>query len=410
MSGDSQDLAASARESWARRFRAELLDNILPFWMRHAVDHVNGGFYGTVTNDLRVLNDVPRSAVVCARILWTYATAQRLFPCEAYLQMARHAYDYLTHRFWDQEHGGVYWLIDAQGQPVNDRKHAYAQAFTIYALAEFYRATREPESLRLAQQLFGLLEAHTHDRVHGGNIEGCGRAWDQLADMRLGDQEPNCRKSMNTMLHVMEAYTNLARVWDAPTLRTALDGILRVHLDHIIDAQRGHLRLFFDDDWRALSGADTYGHEISYGHDIEASWLLVEAAEVLGDKELLRRSREAAVKIAETVLTEGQYSDGRLLAAPAGKDGADVEWWVPAEAVVGFYNAFQLSSQPRFADASRSNWDFIEAKLVDRVHGDWFKRLDRSGIPVATSPKVGPWECPYHHSRCCFEMLARLGA
>jgi mannobiose 2-epimerase len=397
-------------QDWAQRFEAELTGNILPFWMQHAVDHENGGFYGALSNDLKIDNQVPRSAILCARVLWTYATAQRLFPSGDHLKMARHAYDYLTQRFWDKEHGGVYWMLDAQGRPVNDRKHAYAQAFAVYALSEFYRATQEPESLRLAQQLFGLIETHTHDRVHGGNIEGCGRTWNQLADLRLSEKEPDCRKSMNTMLHVMEAYTNLLRVWDTPELRSTLDGILRVHLDHIIDLRSGHLRLFFDDEWRSVSGVETYGHEISYGHDIEASWLLVEAAEVLGDKELLRRSQAAALKIAETVLAEGQYRDGRLLAAPADEHGAEVEWWVPAEAVVGFYNAYQLSSQPRFAEASRSNWDFIEAKLVDRTHGDWYKRLDRAGVPIATSHKIGPWECPYHHSRCCFEMLARLKA
>jgi mannobiose 2-epimerase len=346
--------------------------------------------------------------VVCARVLWTYSAAHRLFPSDAHLQMAHHAYDYLTKRFWDQEFDGIYWLVDYQGRPVNDRKHVYAQAFSIYALSELYRATREPESLRRAQRLFELIQTHTYDRVHGGNIEGCGRAWNQLADMRLGDKEPDCRKSMNTLLHLMEGYANLARVWDAPELKAALRGLIEVHLERIIDLRRGHLRLFFDDEWRVISAADTYGHDISYGHDIEASWLLVEAAEVLGDKELLRRCQAAALKIAETVLAEGQCADGRLLAAPAGKEGADVEWWVPAEAVIGFYNAYQLSSQARFAEASLRNWDFIEAKLVDRTHGDWYKRLDRAGVPVESSNKIGPWECPYHHSRCCYEMLSRL--
>ena len=233
------------------------------------------------------------------------------------------------------------------------------------------------------------------------NVEGCGRAWNRLADMRLSDKEPDCRKSMNTMLHVMEAYTNLLRVWGAPEVRDALAGVIGVHLEHIVDLDTGHLRLFFDDAWRVLPGLDTYGDEVSYGHDIEASWLLVEAAQALADEDLLRRAQGAAVKIAETALVEG---------APAERPHAGIEWWVLAEAVVGFYNAYQLSARPRFADAARWNWDFIEVHLVDRVHGDWFKWLDEAGRPDATKPKVGPWECPYHHSRCCFEMLARLKA
>jgi len=401
-------LSASMRQGWTRRIEAELKGNILPFWMQHAVDKVNGGFYGALSNDLRVNNDVPRSAILCARILWTYSAAQRLFPSDAHLEMARHAFDYLTRRFWDQEHGGVYWMLNSQGQPLNDRKHAYVQAFAIYGLSEFYRATAEPESLRLAKQLFGLLEKHTHDRVHGGHIEGCGRSWNQPADMRLSEKEPDCRKSTNTMLHVMEAYSNLLRVWDAPELRDALAGLIAVHLEHIVDLDSGHLRLFFDDAWHEISGLDTYDHEVSYGHDIEASWLLVEAAEVLGDRELLRRSQAAAVRIATSALVEGQGRDGRLRATPAAHEQADVEWWVSAEAVVGFYNAYQLSSLARFADAARWNWDFIETYLVDRQHGDWFKWLNRNGQPDATKNKVGPWECPYHHSRCCFEMLRRL--
>ena len=193
-------------------FETELQGNILPFWMNHSLDRENGGFYGAITNDLQVVNSKERSAVLCARILWTFSAAYRTYKNAQYLQTARHAYDYLTRRFWDANYGGIYWSLDYQGNPVNDRKHTYAQSFAIYGLTEFYRATGEQEILRLAQELFRLIELHTFDAVNQGNLECRSREWQALDDMRLSDKDMNCAKSMNTLLHLIEAYTNLMRV------------------------------------------------------------------------------------------------------------------------------------------------------------------------------------------------------
>ncbi len=393
-------------QGFRQRLQTELLSNILPFWMKYVVDDVNGGFYGVVTNDLQARNDVARSVILCARILWTYAAAYRLFNEPAYRRMADHAYRYLTEVFWDKDYGGVYWSVDAAGRPVFDRKHSYAQAFAIYGLAEYHRATGDASSLRLAQELFGLLEAHGYDAVNGGYVEGCSRGWGALDDMRLSDIEPNCRKSMNTLLHNMEAYTNFRRVWDSDELKAKLRGLIRVFADHVIDPQTHHFRLFFDDAWASLSP------NVSFGHDIEGSWLLVEAAEVLGEKDLLAECRTLALKMAGAVYQQGRDHDGSLFneAAPAGIESFDRYWWVQAEAVVGFYNAYQLSGQDHFAEAAYRAWRYIEDYMVDRQHGEWFKMVERSGAPRLGPPKAGPWECPYHNSRMCFEMLARLGA
>ena len=386
------------------QLKEELTGNILPFWMAHSIDKVNGGFYGALTNDLEIHNEVPRSAILCARILWTYAAAYRKLGDKEYLDMARWAYDYLERVFLDPEYGGLYWSVDVTGKPVFDRKHHYAQAFAIYGLSEYYRAAREPKSLALAQTLFRLLEKHAYDPTFGGYIEGSSRKWEALADMRLSDRDLNCRKSMNTMLHVLEAYTNLLRVWEDDTLKRQHKALIETFQQHIVDHESGHFKLFFDDRWNSLLD------NVSFGHDIEGSWLLFEAAQVQGDLALMDKIRESSIQIAAAVYNDGLEPDGSLPyeAGPQGLVDSDKTWWVQAEAMLGFYNAYQLSGQQHFAQAASRSWDYIQNKLVDRIHGDWIKRLHRDGTPDNNNYKVGPWECPYHHSRACFEMIERL--
>lgn len=392
------------KKDLSRSMEQELTGNILPFWMDRTPDPVNGGFYGALTDDLTVHNEVPRSAVLYARILWTFSAAFRKYGKEEYLETARRAYRYLNRYFWDSEYGGVYWMVDYQGKAVNERKHSYAQAFMVYGLAEYSLASREPESLQQAVKLFNLLEEHAHDPVYGGYVEGCGRDWGALSDMRLSSLEPNCRKSMNTMLHMMEAYANLLRAWDDDRLRSRLGEMVEIFLEHIIDPQTNHFLLFFEDDWRPQES------RFSYGHDIEGSWLLVEACQVLKDKDLLDRVRSRSVAMAQAVYEQGLDEDGSLFyeGSPQGPEDTDKHWWVQAEAVVGFYNAYQLSGQEQYAKESERVWRYIQNKFVDRTYGDWYKVLNRAGIPYPSRWKAGPWECPYHHSRACLEMINRL--
>jgi cellobiose epimerase len=385
-------------------FKNELCGNILPFWMEKTIDKTNGGFYGALSNDLRIHNEVPRSAILCTRILWTYAAAYHAFKQEEYLQTAQYAYDTLLKSFWDAQYRGVYWDVDQRGQPVTERKHHYAQAFAIYSLCEYSLASGSAESLRYAQELFSLLEQHAYDPVHHGYIEGSRRDWSALEDMRLSDKDMNCRKSMNTMLHTLEAYTRLAQVWPQARVRAQLDNLVRTYLAHVIDPQSGHQRLFFDDQWRSLS--DT----VSYGHDIECSWLLWEAAQVLDDPLLTEQVKTASQRLAQGVLDEAVDKDGSLFQelSVRGKNGVDKEWWTQAEGVVGFYNAYQLTGKEEFAQAAANCWDFIRARLVDRQYGDWIKRVHPDGTLNQDSYKVGPWECPYHHARLCLQMMERL--
>jgi len=404
-----------------QHFENELRGNILPFWMQHTLDHENGGFYGAVTNDLRIRNQVERSAVLCSRILWTFSTAARLYGDESYLRTARWAFDDISGRFWDGQYRGVYWSIDRHGRPFNDRKHTYAQAFSIYGLSDYYRTTGEPKSLALAQQLYELIETHTFDPINGGNIECRARDWSALADMRLSKKEIISSKSMNTLLHLIEAYTALVKVWPDETLSGKLRELVYIFLDHVIDPHSAHQHLFFDDQWHSLS------EHISYGHDIETSWLLVEAAEVLNDSVLLARVHLKSIAMAQVVYDQALGSVGTILyeAAPGVHRDEVVpafvrdevvpapvldqtrHWWAHAEAVVGFTNAYQLSGQEHFAKAAGQVWDYIQAHFVDQQNGDWFKLLNPRGGPYLRHYKAGPWECPYHHARMCYEMIQR---
>lgn len=401
---------ATDGKSMREEILRELTENILPFWQCRMRDP-NGGFFGGANCDGIVDKAAPRSAVVNARILWTFATATRVLGA-SYGTTAEWAFEDLRTRFIDGEHGGLYWLVDAEGRPLSDRKQIYAQAFAIYAFSEYARATGNREALQLAIDLFRLIEKYAADRERGGYVEALGRSWGALADMRLSEKDLNSPKSMNTHLHIMEAYTNLLRIWRDPALVARQSALIDVTLDRIVDSRTGHFKLFFDMDWRSLND------HVSYGHDIEGSWLLVEAAEVLGNEALIARARAAAVMMAERTLAEGRDRDGSLYYEARG-DGslidANKHWWAQAEALVGFQNAFELTGNLAFKDAVRDVWAFIRDHVVDHAHGEWHAKLTPDGRPYTADEDgdaclAGPWKCPYHNARACFEMLGRLKA
>jgi mannobiose 2-epimerase len=391
--------------AYARRIEGELRENILPFWMQHAVDRLRGGFHGQISDDLTVDEGAPRGALLAARILWTYAAAYRRYGDAAYCEMADWAYEDLLARFWDKEYSGLYWAIDVDGQPINTRKQIYGQAFGIYSLAEYHLATGSETALEHAVTLFGDIEAHSYDARYGGYLEAFTRQWTLEEDLRLSEIDMNEAKSMNTHLHVMEAYTNLMRAWTSPELARKQRALLQVMMERIVSPATYHTLLFFDERW------DPQSDRISYGHDIEASWLLVEAAEVLNDKALLHAVQALAVRMAEVTLSEGLDEDGGLLyeADPCGVTDARKEWWPQAETVVGALNAYQLTSEPSYLEAALRSWDFIVGHLVDREHGEWFRSVSRDGEVDREAPKVSFWKGPYHNGRACMEAVDRLG-
>ena len=391
----------------SQRVSDQLFGHIMPFWCGPALDHEQGGWMGCLSNELKPDRTRPNGLIVNSRILERSPPFTAPGPKSSSNKWPAARWISCMNRFWDAPHGGAFWRLDDTGRVLDDSKKIYGQAFYIFALAEYHQAFGGNAALDRAIQLFELIERHAHDPGNGGYIEVCRRDWSEAgAEARLSDKDMNEKKSMNNHLHVLEAYTNLYRAWPEPRVAERLRELIQLFEQRILDARTLHFHHFFDETWRVRS--DTY----TFGHDIEGTWLLCEAAEVLGDTALLKRVQSVALRMAEVALREGVDTDGAL--SYEGKNGKVIdpgrECWPQAEAVVGFLNAFQLSGDAKFFAAARRVWDFIENRLVDRVHGEWFWRINVDGRPDLKLPKVSEWKGPYHGSRACLETLHRLRA
>ncbi|HEY8969817.1 MAG TPA: AGE family epimerase/isomerase [Puia sp.] len=392
-------------------FREELR-HILDYWARYAPDNEHKGFYGQLTNDNQVVPGAIKGAVLNARILWSFSAGYNLGMDPAggrkegssYLNMAGRALSYIMEHFIDKEYGGVYWSVTAGGEPADTKKQVYAIAFVIYGLAEYYRAQPMQEALDLAIRLYQDIETYSYDVQRGGYIEALTRDWQPIADLRLSEKDANEKKTMNTHLHILEAYTNLYRVWPEPALAERIGGLIRVFREHIVDARTGHLRLFFSEDWTVRSNI------ISYGHDIEAAWLLGEAAEVVGDAVLIREVQELSLRIA-LAAGEGLNADGSMRYEWDGREMVDERhWWVQAEAMVGFLYAALLTGEAHFYRKFKAVWEYTKQYIIDREKGEWFWGRLADGTIMGAPGKVGFWKCPYHNSRACIEVVRRLGS
>ena len=400
-------MSSNELKGFSQRASDQLFGHILPFWCGPALDNEQGGWMGWLSNDLKPDRTQPKGLIVNSRILWAFSAVHQARPDALFKQMAGRAFDFVMNHFWDVQLGGAFWRLDDTGRVLDDSKKIYGQAFYIYALAEYHRAFGVPVALARAIDLFELIERHAHDSKYSGYLEVRQRNWSEAdADARLSDKDMNEKKSMNNHLHLLEAYTNLYRAWKEPRVEQRLRELIALFEQHILDPRTLHLHHFFNEQWQVRS--DTY----TFGHDVEATWLLCEAAEVLGDAALLKRVQAVALRMAEVALREGIDADGAL--RYEGKGGkiidAGKECWPQAEAVIGFLNAFQLSGDEKYLNASLRAWDFIENHLVDRVHGEWFWRITPEGRVDPTLPKVSEWKGPYHGSRMCLETLRRLRA
>ncbi len=424
-----------------------LTTNILPYWIDRMVDPA-GGFYGRRDGHDRLDPSAPKGAILNARILWTFSSAYRMLGTPEYLTIATRAYDYIREHFIDREFGGTFWSLNPDGTPLDTKKQFYAIGFMIYGLSEYYRATGCEDALSLAYELFACIETHSRDRRESkeGYFEAATRDWQPIADMRLSDKDANASKTMNTHLHIIEGYTNLLRALkernaskgssvlsviddniDIAVVEEATVNLLRIFLDKIENPKTHHLTLFFNDDWEKLDDTE------SYGHDIEASWLLLETAQGIDDAALLAETLEHTRHIAFAGL-QGRCYDGSMVYErhANGHYDNDKHWWVQAEDVIGQLYLAAFHGMPEQLDRARQSWQYITDNLVD-PDGEWYwSRLAPENTPHTTDPvsaepvsaeadscdsnchgdninrrddKAGFWKCPYHNSRMCLESI-----
>lgn len=390
--------------------RNEVLDNleknILPYWMGKMVDNEHGGFYGRRDGNDQLDPSAPKGAILNARILWSFAAAYRVLRKPEYLEMALRARDEIIDKFYDQDNGGVFWSLDAEGKPLDTKKQFYAMGFAIYGLSELVRATGDEKAKEYALKLFHDIENHSRDREKNGYIEALTQDWQPIADMRLSDKDWNASKTMNTHLHIIEPYTNLLRTLKPGTneyaeVREATENLLDLFLTKF-EQPNGHLGLFFDDDWNRQDKI------ISYGHDIEASWLLLECAQVLGDAPAIKRALKHTEKIAIAAL-EGRCWDGSMVYERHGNGTYDNDkhWWVQAECIIGQVYLYCFHNHPEMLERAYQTWRYTADNIVDCDGGEW--HWSRKGTEVnRADDKAGFWKCPYHNSRMCLEVYERL--
>ena len=384
--------------------REVLENNILRFWIDRMQDNEHGGFYGRIDNNNVLYADADKGAILNARILWTFSAAYRVLGKSEYLKIATRAKRYFIDHFIDPEYGGVYWSLDYKGQPKDTKKQFYAIGFAIYGLSEYARATNDQEALEQAINLYRCVEEHALDKEYNGYIEAMTRNWQPIDDMRLSEYDANYPKSQNTHLHIIEPYANLYRVWPSKELEASLRNIIGIFTDRILNPETHHLDLFFEMDW--TRGA---GQLESYGHDIECSWLMHEAALVLGDQKVLNKV-EPIVQTVAKASEKGLNPDGSMIHEAnltAGTKDDDLHWWVQAEAVVGFYNIYQHFHDEAALEKALRCWQYIKENLIDYQHGEWYWSRHRDGSLNTVDDKAGFWKCPYHNGRMCLEIIER---
>jgi mannobiose 2-epimerase len=379
---------------------------IAQWWIDHAIDNENGGFYGEINVQGESVPNAAKGIILNTRILWFFSEAAIKFNNEHYAEIADRAYDYLIAKFDDAEHSGVYWQLNALGACTNSKKQVYAHAFAIYGLSAYYMLRKHPPALMKALAYFELIEKHAIDSKYGGYLEAFAKDWTALRDVRLSTKDQNSPKTMNTHIHILEAYTCLYRATKNKRVGHALRKLINVICTKILDVKSFHLRLFMDMNWQDVSTA------YSYGHDIECSWLIWDAVIALEDGTLSKQYAKTIVNMAEVCLQQsigdlGHVCDQYTFAD--NKKHLESFWWVQAESLVGFLNAFQLTGDAAFYEACVKIWAFIQEQHIDEAQGEWLwsaKRDDKPGrvkdinVPVY---KAGFWKGPYHNGRSMME-------
>lgn len=383
-----------------------LREKIFPFWMNRMVDHEHGGFYGWADNNGTIKSQASKGAVMNTRILWTFSAAYNMFNDQKYLDMANRSFQFMIDHFLDEKHGGIYWMLDYKGYPMESKKQIYAQAFAIYSFSEYFRASLNKDALEYTKDIFRLVEKHSFDPAHNGYFEAFSRQWEILEDLRLSNKDINEKKTLNTHLHILEAYSRLLTIIHDDFLMERLVNLIDLFINRFISPVNNHLVMFYDECWNPKS------NKCSYGHDIEASWLLTEASEATGSKLLMEECRLSSVKMAETILNNGRADDGSIY-NEINEDNMlddDRHWWPQAEGMVGFLNAYQHTGDEKFVDAVLKLWEFIKKYMVHPELGEWYFRVNNKYEPAPDEEFAGPWKGPYHNGRMCMELIRRITA
>lgn len=398
-------------------FQKELHTNILSFWMKYGIDKSGKGFYGAADLQGNPIPDAPKSCVLNARILWTFAQAAIQFDNEIYAEIADRAFQVLQNDFADKKYGGYFMSIDSRNQPLETIKHTYAQAFVLYSLSKYCELRNTPNNKNLMTEYFYFLEEKTKATDKPGYFEAFTREWRPYGENRMADN--NEPRSMNTHLHIMEAYAAFYKVSGNMLAGKRLKELLQLFIEKIIRPS-GHLGIFFDEDFRE---AESSKGICSFGHDIEASWLLWEAAEILNDPEIVSQMKPLSVKMLDAVDRVGVDKDGGLFLEST-RFGSHLRtnkhWWPQAETLVAFMNGLELTSDVKYWEKLKLSWDFVDKHVIDHENGEWFTKVNRLGVPYLVEPdndpspyyrndwKIDPWKCPYHNGRAMMELIARM--
>lgn len=387
-------------EKFYQEVERELNEHILPFWMK-LKDKQNGGFYGEVDVDLTLNKQADKGGIATARFLWTFSAAYRITHNSLYLEYADHLYDFLINKLYDYDNLGLYWSVDYQGNPKDTRKHVYVQSFGIYALSEYYRVTKNEAALNLAMELFRLIEEKGFSKATNAYMEEFDKKWTLVPNEMLSENNVLADITMNTHIHVLEAYTNLYKAWPNQYLKERLVSLLDVHYKYIYNHETSYLDVFFDNKWDSILDIQ------SFGHDIEASWLINAAMDVIGVKN--EDYSKMITDIAYNILNNALQDDGSLMNERVnGKVDTTRIWWVQAETIVGFYNAFEKTKDRKFLEAVKGLWNYIKENIVDkRPNSEWYWSVDEFGNP--STKNIGdPWKASYHNSRFCLELIERV--
>ena len=379
------------------------LDNILGYWSKQTIDKKNDGFIGQIDCNEFKNFEAEKGSVLNARILWSFSAAYSITKNEDHKRLAKEAFEYIINHFYDTEFGGIFWSIHPDKTPKDTKNQIYALAFTIYGMSEYYAISKDEKALEFTISLYKKIQEYSYDPINKGYFEAFTRDWQPIEDLRLSDKDANEKKTMNTHLHIVEGYANLYKVWKDDILKKDIIELLEVIETYFINKKTGHLKLFFNENWIEKPDA------ISYGHDIEAAWLLLQCAEITENAALIKRYKKYAILLTDATFEGIDPIDGGLWYELDPKDNklmAEKHWWPQSELMIGFYNAFQLTNDKKYLDVVLKNWEFVKDYILDKKNGEWIWGIHQDYSKIEKD-KAGFWKCPYHNTRVCIELIHR---